>query len=121
MRDQRRVVAVAYGGLSLFEFGIVVEMFALPRPELRVPWYRFTVCSVETGPLKALGGVTVRAPSGLRALNSAGTIVIPGWRDPDEPPPRSCSEAYSAPIVRGASRLDLFRSVRAGCRRASRR
>jgi AraC family transcriptional activator FtrA len=88
MRDPRRVVAVAYGGLCTFEFGIVVEVFALPRPELQVPWYRFKVCSVETGPLKALGGITVRASCGLGALNGAGTIMIPGWRNPDEPPPQ---------------------------------
>jgi AraC family transcriptional activator FtrA len=45
MRDARRVAAVAYERLCTFEFGIVVEVFALPRPELQVPWYRFSVCS----------------------------------------------------------------------------
>jgi AraC family transcriptional regulator, transcriptional activator FtrA len=32
------VVALAYDGLCTFEFGIVVEVFGLRRPELDVPW-----------------------------------------------------------------------------------
>jgi AraC family transcriptional activator FtrA len=81
-----KVVALAYDRLCTFEFGCVVELFALPRPELGLPWYRFTVCSAERAPLRAAGGieVTVRAP--LRALDTADTIVIPGWRDPAELP-----------------------------------
>ncbi|HWW94793.1 MAG TPA: transcriptional regulator FtrA, partial [Vicinamibacteria bacterium] len=66
--DRRRVVALAYEGLCTFEFGIVVEIFGLPRPELEVDWYRFRVCSLESGPLRATGGVTLRAPAGLGAL-----------------------------------------------------
>jgi hypothetical protein len=34
-------------GPCTFEFGIVVEAFALPRLELNVPWYRFTVSSSD--------------------------------------------------------------------------
>ena len=41
----RRVAAIAYDGLCTFEFGIVIEMFALPRPELPVEWYDFRVCA----------------------------------------------------------------------------
>ena len=111
MRDPRRVVAVAYGGLSIFELGIVVEVFALPRPELRVPWYRFTVCSVETGPLKAMGGITVRTPSGLGALNAAGTIVIPGSRDPDEPPPQMLLRGLQRAYRQGARVVSICSGV----------
>jgi AraC family transcriptional activator FtrA len=33
-----KVVALAYDRLCTFEFGCTVELFALPRPELTVPW-----------------------------------------------------------------------------------
>lgn len=89
VRDLRRVAAVAYDGLCTFEFGIAVEIFGLPRPELDVDWYRFSVCSLERGPLRATGGVSVKAPRGLGGLRAAGTIVIPGWRNIDELPPAS--------------------------------
>ena len=51
------VAAIAYDGLCTFEFGCVVEVFALQRPELGVPWYRFAVCAAERGPLRAAGGI----------------------------------------------------------------
>ena len=36
-----RVVAVAYDRLSIFEYGIVVDVFGVPRPSLEKPWYEF--------------------------------------------------------------------------------
>ena len=111
MRRPHRVVALAYEGLSIFEFGIVVEAFALPRPELKVPWYRFAVCSLEPGPLRALGGVTVRARSGLGALRRADTIVIPGWRNAAERPPEILLSALRAAYRRGARVVSICSGV----------
>ncbi|HEX7639440.1 MAG TPA: AraC family transcriptional regulator, partial [Burkholderiaceae bacterium] len=65
------VVALAYEGLCTFEFGCVVEMFALARPELGVDWYRFAVCAEQRGPLRAAGGVTVTVPHTLALLAKA--------------------------------------------------
>src|SRR5215472_12517352 len=48
--------------------GIATEAFALPRPELNVPWYQFSVCAIDTRPLRAMGGITVHASGGLAAL-----------------------------------------------------
>jgi AraC family transcriptional activator FtrA len=96
------VVTVAYDQLCTFEFGCVVELFALQRPELEVPWYEFAVCSAERGQLRAAGGVTVSAPHSLRILQRADTIVIPGWRDADEAPPVALVNAIRAAYDRGA-------------------
>ena len=68
------VVALAYDRLCTFEFGCVVELFALHRPELGVPWYRFAVCSAERRPLRAAGGIKVSAPYSLKILERADTI-----------------------------------------------
>src|SRR5262245_35961764 len=110
-RRPHHVVALAYDGLSPFEFGIVVEAFGLRRPELTVPWYRFTVCSLERGPLRAIGGVTVRAAGGLRALARADTIVIPGWRNPAEPPPSALLSALRRAHRRGARVVSICSGV----------
>jgi AraC family transcriptional regulator, transcriptional activator FtrA len=96
------VVAVAYDRLCTFEFGCVVELFALPRPELDVDWYEFAVCSAERGPLRAAGGVNVSTRHSLRLLERADTIVIPGWRDAHEPPPPQLVRAVGAAYRRGA-------------------
>jgi AraC family transcriptional activator FtrA len=100
--DSQLVVAVAYDRLCTFEFGCVVELFALHRPELAVPWYRFAVCSAETGRLRAAGGITVSAPHSLKILERADTIIIPGWRDADEVPPPQLTRKIRAAYARGA-------------------
>lgn len=85
-RDPLEIGLVAYDGLCTFEFGIMVELFGLPRPEFD-EWYRLRVAGERRGPLRAAGGVTVEAPATWRVLGSAGTIVVPGWRRPfDEVP-----------------------------------
>ncbi|MFV3130152.1 transcriptional regulator FtrA [Niveispirillum sp. KHB5.9] len=76
----RTVAILAYDGLCTFEFGIAVEVFGLPRPEMGPDWYRAKVVAVEPGPLSATGGITVAADGDLSLLADAGTIIVPGWR-----------------------------------------
>jgi len=109
--DNRLVSALIYDRMATFEFGIVTEMFALPRPELNVPWYAFTVCALNRGPMRATGGVSVQARSGLGSLRSAGTIVIPGWRDPAERPPAALLAALRRAHARGARLLSICSGV----------
>jgi AraC family transcriptional activator FtrA len=110
-RDPRRVAALAYDGLCTFEFGIVVEVFGLPRPELDVEWYNFEVCSLERGPIRATGGIRVEARRGLRSLRQAGTIVIPGWRHADETPPAALVRALRSAHARGARLVSICSGV----------
>ncbi|HET9396076.1 MAG TPA: hypothetical protein VFO36_08465, partial [Nitrospiraceae bacterium] len=56
------MVSLAYDGLCTFEFGCVVEVFALHRPEVPMPWYEFAVWGIDNGPLRALGGVHLQVP-----------------------------------------------------------
>jgi len=96
------VAILAYDRLCTFEFGCAVELFALERPELEVAWYTHAVCAVEEGPLRAAGGLALQAPHGLDALDGADTIVIPGWRDANEPPPAALLAALGRAHARGA-------------------
>lgn len=105
------VVAVAYDQLCTFEFGCVVEVFALPRPELAVDWYRFAVCAAERGQIRAAGGVTMLVPRGLSMLDKADTILIPGWRDPDKQPPAALLRKIRAAYERGARLASICSGV----------
>ncbi|MBN3806923.1 transcriptional regulator FtrA [Paraburkholderia sp. Ac-20336] len=105
------VVALAYDRLCTFEFGCVTELFALERPELGVPWYRFAVCAAEPGPIRAAGGITIGAPHTLTLLAQADTIVIPGWRDADEAPPAALLSAIRAAYERGARLCSICSGV----------
>ncbi|MBV9697486.1 MAG: transcriptional regulator FtrA [Gammaproteobacteria bacterium] len=108
---RHKVVAIAYDGLCTFEFGCAVELFALPRPELAVPWYEFAVCAAEPGPLRAAGGLEVRAAQGLRVLERADTIVIPGWRSTEVPPPPPVLAALRRAARRGARLCSICSGV----------
>ena len=107
----RRVVAVAYDGLCAFEFGVAVELFGLERPELELDWYDFEVVSADPGPIRALGGVTLQAPTNLDLIASAGTVVLPGWRDPAEIPPVELSGAIRAAHQNGARVMSICSGV----------
>ena len=111
LRRPRRVVVVAYDRVALFELAIAVEVFGLPRPELKVPWYDFEVCSVDAGFLRATGHISVRARRGLGALVAADTIIVPGWRDPSEIPPRRLLETLRRAHSRGARVVSICSGV----------
>jgi AraC family transcriptional activator FtrA len=110
-RKRPTVVALVYDGLCTFEFGIAVEAFALPRPELNVPWYRFSVCSIDGHRVRALGGITIQADGALSELRRADIIIIPGWRNVDELPPQRLLAALRRGHERGARVVSLCSGV----------
>ncbi len=105
------VACLAYEGLCTFEFGCVVELFALPRPELEVPWYDFGVCAAEKGRVNAAGGITVSVPHSLQLLERADTIVLPGWRDVNEAPSAGLIRRLRRAYERGARLCSICSGV----------
>ncbi|POT24272.1 transcriptional regulator FtrA [Citrobacter freundii] len=105
------VVALAYDGLCTFEFGVAVEVFGLPRPELGDRWYRFAVASVDRGELRATGGVRIVVDGGYELLQEADTIVIPGWRDVSSPVPEALCVALRAAHQRGCRVISICSGV----------
>ena len=105
------VVAVAFDRPCLFEFGIVVEVFGLPRPEMGADWYRFAVAAAEPLPLRGPGGLELRGDGGLELLAQADLVVLPGWRDAREDPPQALVEALQAAHARGARIMSLCTGV----------
>jgi len=107
----RLVVALAYDGLCTFEFGVAVELFGLPRPEMGPDWYRFATAAIEPGPLRGLGGVRVEADGGLDLVERAGTIIAPGWRGADAPVPQPLIDALRTAHARGARVMSICSGV----------
>lgn len=95
------VCAIAYDGLCTFEFGIAVELFALPRPEFD-QWYRFATVKAQPGPIRAAGGITLDAEFDLNLLKDASLIIVPGWRGADTPVPDVLCTALRDAHDRGA-------------------
>ncbi|MCK2180577.1 transcriptional regulator FtrA [Hafnia paralvei] len=110
-RNPSLVATLAYDGLCSFEFGIALEIFALPRPEFDFPWYQHCVVGVDDGPMRTTNGVTMLAEHGLEYLAQAKTIVIPGWRGNDVPPPPALLEAVRAAYKRGVRFITICSGV----------
>jgi AraC family transcriptional regulator, transcriptional activator FtrA len=111
MLKNRRVVAVAYDGLCAFEFGIATELFGLARPEFGVPWYEYRVVAASSAPIRAIGGIGIRATADLRHVRAAGTIVLPGWKDKDEVPPAALLAAIRNAHEKGARVMSICSGV----------
>lgn len=96
------VVSLVYDGLCTFEFAIVAEVFGLSRPEMGDGWYRYASAAIESGPLRAHGGLTVLPTAGLELLEHADLIVAAGWKGADVPVPFALAESLRTAWVRGA-------------------
>lgn len=105
------VVVLAYDGLCTFEFGVAVEIFGLPRPEMGEHWYRFAVAAVDEGELRATGGVRVMADGNLSLLERADTIIVPGWRGIDSSVPDALCQALRRANQRGCRVLSICSGV----------
>jgi len=105
------VVVLAYDGLCTFEFGVAVEIFGLPRPEMGEAWYRFAVAAVDGGELRATGGIRILADGDLSLLNAADLIIVPGWRGTDQAVPAPLCEALQQASIRGCQLLSICSGV----------
>ncbi|TYC24345.1 helix-turn-helix domain-containing protein [Micromonospora sp. MP36] len=103
----RTVAVLAYPGMSVFETGIVTEVFGLPRPELEVDWYQLIVCAERPGPVPVVGGAALHTPYGLAALAEAGTVIVPGVPDVTADPSPELVAALRRAHRRGARLMSI--------------
>jgi AraC family transcriptional regulator, transcriptional activator FtrA len=103
-----RVAVHAFDGLPAFELGVAAEVFGLPRPELGLErWYELAVFGERPGRLSAVGGFAVEVAHGLEALETAGTVILPGTPDVHGDPPAELVEALRAAHARGARLVSI--------------
>ncbi|MCT2281503.1 transcriptional regulator FtrA [Micromonospora chalcea] len=100
--NRATVSVLAYEGMSVFETGIVTEVFGLPRPEFDVPWYELTVCAETPGAVRLVGGATLHTDHGLDVFAAAGTLIVPGVADVHADPSPRLTAALRAAHRRGA-------------------
>jgi AraC family transcriptional activator FtrA len=101
------VAALLQERVAIFELGIVVEIFGLPRPEMGADWYRFVTVAEQPRPLRATGGLQVCPEAGLDMLAEAGTIIVPGWRTDGAPAAPAVKQALSQAYARGARLVSI--------------
>lgn len=103
----RRVAALLYPNLCLFEFAQVAEVFGLHRPEIGRKWYTFETVSIDGKSVRTQYGGRMTPTGGYERLVSAGTIIVPGWTSLDTPVPPRLAEALYGAAKRGARVLSI--------------
>ncbi|HSK27608.1 MAG TPA: helix-turn-helix domain-containing protein [Jiangellales bacterium] len=103
-----RVAAVAGQGVLTFDLAVPCEVFGLDRSDIVSPWYDFITVAVDEPPLRAsTGGFVLDTPYRLPDLESADTVVVPGWSDPDLLPSDDLCGALRSAYDRGARMMSI--------------
>jgi AraC family transcriptional regulator, transcriptional activator FtrA len=101
------VAAVVYDRLSMFEFGVICDIFGTDRTaEFGVPWYRLAICTARPGPVTVDAGLRFEVSQGLDALRDADTVLVPPT-DAPERVPDEVFEAIRQAHARGARVISL--------------
>ncbi|MGW4474305.1 helix-turn-helix domain-containing protein [Nonomuraea sp. NPDC004354] len=96
-----RVVVLVLPPQSTFELACAAEVFGVRRPGLPVH-YDFGVCAERPGPVPTLAGYDMHVRDGLPALDTADTVVVPGWQRPGERASAAVVDALVRAHGRGA-------------------
>lgn len=94
-----RVCLLVYQGLCTFEFAMAAEVLGDRSAQFGDRWYRLDVASLEGSPVHGAAGMSIEA-GGRDLLETADTIIVPGWRL--GPVPAAHAEALTAAARRGA-------------------
>ncbi|MBG0562988.1 transcriptional regulator FtrA [Actinoplanes aureus] len=100
------VSVLAFEGMSVFEMGIVTEVFGLPRPEFG-RWYELTICAETPGPVRVVGGATLHTEHGLDTFAAADTLIVPGVPDVDADTSPELVAALRQAHARGARIMSI--------------
>ncbi|WP_343228752.1 transcriptional regulator FtrA [Silanimonas sp.] len=96
------VAALMYDDFCVFEFACVAEVFGLPRPEAGPNWYTFKTASLRGRNVVGQYGTRMAVDMDVHGLLDAGTVIVPGWRNPEERPPEALLQALRTAHARGA-------------------
>ena len=95
-----RVVALVTAPQASFELGCAAAVF-------RDAPYRFDVCTEQPGNIRTTEGFDMVVTSGLRALDRADTIVVPGWLPINREPTAAVVRALTRAHRRGARLVSI--------------
>jgi transcriptional regulator GlxA family with amidase domain len=92
-----RVTVLALPDVVAFDLSTPAQVFG-NEPER----YAFSACGVRAGRVPTTTGFALHVPRGLDAIAEADTVLVPGLRPVQWPPPTAALEALRAAHARGA-------------------
>lgn len=103
------IAVLAFNDISPFHLSVPCLVFE-DRIWAGLPSYRLRICAGEParkGGLRTTAGFAVQTDLTLEDAAHADVLIVPSWRDPDEPPPAPMVEAVRAAYERGATVVGL--------------
>jgi transcriptional regulator GlxA family with amidase domain len=101
-RDKATVAVLMFDRAPMFETSVPISVFGVDRTSSGAPAFTIRPVAGEPGPLTTTGGVQIVPPYGLDALDGAGIVVAPSWRNTAERPPEPALRALRAAHEDGA-------------------
>jgi transcriptional regulator GlxA family with amidase domain len=98
-----RLALIAYDKISPFMLSAPLAVFGEP---FTASGHRIDVCSSQSR-LAATGGLTIETSCSLDAAREADVVILPGWRDVDEPVSADIVDELRAAGARGAMVVGL--------------
>lgn len=93
---------VVFNGVNPFHLSVPYIMFRPDANNSQAPDFKVKVCAVESSPIQTNVGYSIHPSHTLAGLRDAETIIVPGWRDPLELPPKALLNALRKAHQRGA-------------------
>ncbi|MGN9778554.1 GlxA family transcriptional regulator [Micromonospora sp. H33] len=105
----RSVAVIALDNVAPFELGVLAEVFGTDRTADGFPGYRFSVCTVDGGPVRTSSGFHLTPHSDLTPVDEADLVAVPAHKHGTPVPP-----AALAALRRAADRGTYVLSVCSG-------
>ncbi len=102
-QDVHRVVVLALPQTVAFDLAVPAQVFGHRDEQAH---YLLTVCAPEPGSVPTTTGFSIQVDEGLRALTTADTVVVPGYR-PTETPDQPVLDALRDAADRGARMVSI--------------
>ncbi|MBZ9810030.1 helix-turn-helix domain-containing protein [Mesorhizobium sp. BR1-1-9] len=96
------VAVLAFDGISPFHLSVPCLVFGEDRTSFGLPRFDFRICAIEADPVHTEAGLSVAAPHGLEGLDGADIVIVPSWRDLEDPLPELLTQALRRAHRNGA-------------------
>lgn len=98
-----RVVTVVLEGVRVLDLAAPAHFFGHLGP----PRYDFVLAAVEPGAVRGSSGFEIAVEHGLRAIERADTVVVPGYGSTDQAPAAALLDALRSAATKGARMMSI--------------
>lgn len=100
--SEHRIAVIAFDGISTFHLSVPCTVFGEDLDRVGARPYDVVVCAEEIGAIKTLSGFSIDVTHDLSAVETADTVIVPAWFDPDERPTDTLIQSLRDAHARGA-------------------